>query len=146
MLREKHACEKHMAIFEKYFPNGIEITLDKCILAAQVGLDTEWAADELLSSKAYDIFSQEIDATALRIYSLAKAEQSKKYWGKINQANSDHVAGKISTRDYDLLFKQIGKDYKDAVQPARLKCMTECARAFFIAWKSDPHIKNNNEY
>ena len=52
LLRSKGACPDQVAIFVKEWPEGAEVTLPNCLRAAELGLDFDWAADNLLSLDA----------------------------------------------------------------------------------------------
>ena len=49
-LESKGACAGHVALFAKEWPEGVEVALDSCLRAAQIGLDFGWAAENLLSA------------------------------------------------------------------------------------------------
>ena len=57
LLRSKGACDEQVRKFASRWPKGGKVTLNACLEAATLGLNFDWAAQNLLSPtplKAYD--------------------------------------------------------------------------------------------
>ena len=70
-LKLKGACSEQVALFQKHFGQGGEVTLEKCLSVADV-FDWSWAARNLLSPAA-DTEYERAKASALAEYERAKA-------------------------------------------------------------------------
>ena len=69
MLRAKGACADQLAIFEREWPDGCAVTLDDCHRAVALGLDLNWAAENLLPATAWNAYA---DAVATAFHAAAK--------------------------------------------------------------------------
>ena len=59
MLREKGACFGDVNCFEERWPDGCDITPKNCKIAfGELGMDIDWAAEELLSVQVYIKFNK----------------------------------------------------------------------------------------
>jgi len=72
MLRRKHACEGQVAIFEKEWPDGAEVTFDSCQRAVALDLDISWFAAEFLPAPAFEAY-EKARVTAWDAYVKARA-------------------------------------------------------------------------
>jgi hypothetical protein len=52
LLKRKRACREQVALFEKLFPNGVEVTEAICVAHADK-FNFHWAAENLLSASAW---------------------------------------------------------------------------------------------
>jgi hypothetical protein len=53
MLKENRACKAQLAIFEKEWPDGVELTRDAVLRALELNLDLDWTAGMLLTDLVY---------------------------------------------------------------------------------------------
>ncbi len=61
-LLESHgACKEQIEIFAREWPEGVEVTEEACLRAAELGLHLEWAASELLTPKLYAEYERRRD-------------------------------------------------------------------------------------
>jgi len=50
-LKKLEACSDQVALFEKIFGASAKVTLENCLIAAEAGLDIDWASQRLLTSR-----------------------------------------------------------------------------------------------
>jgi hypothetical protein len=73
LLKRKRACREQVALFEKLFPNGVEVTEAICVAHADK-FNFHWAAENLLSAPALAEYERiEAPAWAEYMRSLAAA-------------------------------------------------------------------------
>jgi len=85
MLRKHRACEDQFEVFKKEWPNGVEVTEEACLRAAELGLDIGWAAREFLTDphlKAYD--------RAIAPHWEAYQEAVAPHWKAYQEATAPH--------------------------------------------------------
>ena len=64
LLREAGACEGDIAVFEKQWPDGCNVTKKNSLKAfCELGLIVDWAADELLGAVCWSKYLQDTSAT-----------------------------------------------------------------------------------
>ena len=94
-LRKLNACEEQVTIFEAEWPGGCNVTKANCRRALELGLDTHWAAVNLLrpkADKAYD----EASAQAWKVRREAIAQARKAYNEAIALAFWRAATGRIA--------------------------------------------------
>lgn len=57
LLRQKNACTDQGELFERHFPNGVEVSEALCLKHYQ-DFDWDWAADNLLSDAAQEEYNK----------------------------------------------------------------------------------------
>ena len=72
MLREKNACHRQVAVFEKEWPNGVKTTKKAILRAVELELDIYWFAQRFLPAPAREAYL-EATAIARRAYEEAIA-------------------------------------------------------------------------
>ena len=77
-LKDKKACLEQVAIFQKEWPKGAEITLEALQRAVELGLDIEWFALTFLPAPAREAYEKAI-ASALEAYKKAIAPAWEAY-------------------------------------------------------------------
>ena len=78
MLREHNACQGQVKRFEAEWPDGVRVTLKACKRAVELGLDLDWAAENLLSADAGTVY----DAATVdtwEVYNAAIADAGTVY-------------------------------------------------------------------
>ena len=58
ILYKKNACENQVAIFEKEWPDGVEITVEAILRAIELGLDIDWFADNFLFTPIRKVYTE----------------------------------------------------------------------------------------
>lgn len=111
MLREREACGDQMDIFATRWPDGVEVTEDAALEAVALGLDIDWAAEELLSAPA-------------------QAE----YHRAIEPAWAEYVRVTAPIRsEFDRAIAPVWAEFDRAIAPAWAEFDRACARAFAAA-------------
>ena len=57
-LRERKACRRQVADFEREWPEGAELTKENLLRAAALSLDLDWFAEEILPEPAQSAFGE----------------------------------------------------------------------------------------
>ena len=78
LLKDHGACENQRQVFATEWPKGCTVTLAVARRAAELGLDLEWAANNLLCAQARSQFAEAM-ATANRVYDEAVAPARRVY-------------------------------------------------------------------
>jgi len=86
-LRGKDACDKPVDVFQKEWPEGVEITLDVLQRAMELKLDLDWFADSFLPASASEAYEKAttlaweayLEAIALAWVAYQKAKASVLY-------------------------------------------------------------------
>jgi hypothetical protein len=53
MLDKYNACEEDVSLFILYFGKEAEVTLENCMICAELGLDIDWFASRVLPEPAW---------------------------------------------------------------------------------------------
>ena len=77
----KNGCENQVKIFQRTWPNGVEVTVENCLIAVELGLNLDWAATHLFSAPAGEQYKKEI-ALAGEKYEKVEALEWEQY-GKV---------------------------------------------------------------
>jgi len=102
LLRRLGACQEERDFFAKLFPDGTEVTVELCVKHAG-DFDWSWAAEELLTFKAYDVYDADMDTV--------------------------FAAQREAEKPIDAEYSEAMKPYEDAYQ----KVATEARRALEAA-------------
>ena len=78
LLEDHGVCENQRQVFATEWPKGCTVTLAVARRAAELGLDLEWAANNLLCAQARIQFAEAV-ATASRVYDKAVVPSSRVY-------------------------------------------------------------------
>ena len=68
MLRAKNACDDQVAIFEKEWPAGVEVTAAVVWRAVELELDIHWFAAKFLPTPAWAEYEKAIAAARAEYY------------------------------------------------------------------------------
>src|ERR1700693_3758700 len=94
ILKDKGACEEQVALFEKYFPKGGKVTVEKCVKVAHL-FNFDWAAQNLFLSSA-SVKYEKARAPASAKYEKARASASAKYKKATAPASSEYAKARAS--------------------------------------------------
>jgi len=78
MLRDRNACEDQVAIFEREWPDGVNVGIRAARKAVKLGLDLEWFAETFLPPAAWADYEKAI-APAWADYEKATAAARAEY-------------------------------------------------------------------
>lgn len=144
LLQESGACNEQCDKFAELFGESVVVTREKAIEHANV-FDWHWAADEFLTSKAYDnVFhvaqvaaSEEHDAATtpfVKAYNAARdaawAEYDKAVNSLVYAARSEHHAVRATA------IKAAFAEYETAIAPLQAAYRRALAAAFVDAFLS----------
>ena len=122
MLKAKDACENQVRIFAKEWPEGVRVTKQALERAVELGLDIDWAAQNLLPAPAWAAYAQAI-APAWAAYGQEKATA----WAAYAQARATAWAA------YDQARATARAAYDQARAPALAAYNQATATAFYNA-------------
>jgi len=123
MLREKNACHRQVAVFEKEWPDGVKITKKAIIRAVVLGLDIDWFADNFLSApirKAYwkamasvrEAYN-EVTAPVQKVFLIVPAEEAYEE----AEASIWRAYRKVGWEAYEKALTSALKAYREATSP-----------------------------
>ncbi len=78
MLRNAGACREQIEVFEREWGRGGNVTLERCLRAAALHLDFDWASKRFLRAPAEEAFRKAIDQ-AKEAYRKAIAPAKEAY-------------------------------------------------------------------
>jgi len=108
MLREKNACHRQVAVFEKEWPDGVKTTKKAILRAVELELDICWFADNFLPPPIWKAYN-EVMVYIRKAYKEAMASARKAYEEAI-----------APTREaYEEVMAPAREAYKEAIVPAR---------------------------
>ena len=117
-LKRLKACDDQVALFEKTFGASAEVTLENCLIAAEAGLDFDWAALRLLTSRQRADY-EAATAPARAAYRVATAPARADYEAAIAPAWADYEAATAQARAaYLAATAQALADYEAALAQA----------------------------
>lgn len=81
-LEDLKACKNELALFTIHFGECAEVALENCLEAAELGLNIDWLAKQVLSDEARVEYEKAIvsawakydEATAIAFYDAVKGE------------------------------------------------------------------------
>ena len=111
-LRAKDACPDQVLIFEKEWPNGVEISQEVLQRAVEVHLDLDWFAFTFLPAPAREAYKKAI-APAWAAYIKATATA----WAAYDKATAREAYKKATATAEEVLDK--------AIAPALYQAITE---------------------
>jgi len=85
MLKEENACEDQVILFEKEWPDGVEVTVEAILRAIELGLDIDWFADNFLSTPILEAY-EGATAPVREAYKEDMASAWEVYWEVIASA------------------------------------------------------------
>ena len=89
LLEDHGVCENQRQVFATEWPKGCTVTLAVARRAAELGLDLEWAANNLLCAQARSQFVEAV-APARRVYDEAMAPALRVYVEAVAPARRVH--------------------------------------------------------
>ena len=125
-LEKLGACEEQLDLLFKEFPDGGEVTLEKCLRAAELGISLDWAAETLLSARARKAY-EEAHVLAWKAYEEVRAPA----WEAYREVQAP------AWKAYNKAQARAKKVYHEAQAPAKKAYEEVLARAFFAAWQID---------
>ena len=134
LLKSLKACDEQVELFNKTFPSGTEITKEACLTAASVGIDFDWACNNLLNCdqrKAYE----EAKALSLEAYEEADASLWKAYEEAKSPLWEAYEEAKAPLwKAYEEALTPLWKAYKEANAPLWKAYKEAKAIAFYNAY------------
>ena len=125
-------CED-LAIFRQLWPQGGEVTLERCLQAARAGLNIRWAVEYLLPERAKAAFDKAVGrARAAFDEATAPAraafdEVVARAWAEFDEATAPAWA------EYEEATATAMATFHEATAPARAEFDEAVGRAFFNA-------------
>ncbi len=113
-LEDGDACDDQVATFSAEWPDGVEITREALLRAAELELDLSWFADHVLSKPARQAYRVAI-APALQAYRVALAQADQAY----------DVAIAPALQAYDVAIAPARQAYRVAIAQALLTAGAE---------------------
>jgi predicted DsbA family dithiol-disulfide isomerase len=143
-LEDRGACHDQVATFAAEWPDGVEITREALLRAAELGLDLSWFADHVLSEQARQAYDVAIApalqayrvaiAPALQAYDVALEPARQAYRVALAQARQAYdVAIAPALQAYDVAIAQAPQAYDVALAPARQAYDVAIAQALLTA-------------
>jgi hypothetical protein len=124
-LEDRDACHDQVATFSAEWPDGVEITREALLRAAELDLDLSWFADHVLSAQtrqAYDVAL----AQALQAYDVAIAQARQAYGVALAQTRQAYDVALVQARQaYDVALAQALQAYRVALAQALLTAGAE---------------------
>ena len=130
LLVEKGATCDQVDLFKQTFPKGAVVNLKNCLLAAERGLDIDWAAENLLSKPAWKVYN-ETRAPARKVCDETCAPARKVYdetWAQARKVCDETWAQ--ARKVYDETCAQAWKVYNET-----------CARGFYRAMRKNKNLE-----
>lgn len=130
-LNSHEACEEHVELFEKVWPDGTVITQEAISKAAKEGLNLEWFAQHVLSETVYASYEAEVVPLS-DDYLTQRASLSAEYEAKRDLLYADYAAKhdsldiKYVTKDtlfYEYKTRRIS--FRDEYRAARTVLYTD---------------------
>jgi len=124
---------KDLAIFRQLWPQGGEVTLERCLQAARAGLNIRWAVEYLLPERARAAFDKAVGrARAAFDEATAPAraafdEVVARAWAEFDEATAPAWA------EYEEATATAMATFHEATAPARAEFDEAVGRAFFNA-------------
>ena len=108
MLKEKNACHRQVAVFEKEWPDGVKITKKAILRAVELELDIDWFVDNFLPPPIREAYQKAIDL-AWKAYKEATAPAREAYHEDLTSARKAYHKAQALT-----LYKVL-KDNKSCI-------------------------------
>jgi len=124
---------KDLAIFRQLWPQGGEVTLERCLQAARAGLNIRWAVEYLLPERARAAFDKAV-GRARAAFDEATAPAKATYEEAVAPARAEFdEATAPAWVTFDEATAPAWATYKEATAPAKAEFDEAVGRAFFNA-------------
>lgn len=122
MLEDKGGCGNQVEIFAKEWPAGMEVTAENCLRLADLHLNVDWAARNLLT------------ATAFKAYEKARDQVREAYQKAITPTWEAREKVKAQALEaYEKTIVPAWEAYEKAIGPAWEVYEKDRAQAFYEA-------------
>ena len=136
ILKSKKACQDQVDLFIETFPEGTEVTEEACLKAASVGIDFEWASENLLNKDQLKAYEKAI-TPLWEVYEASTIPTWEAYEEAITPLWEAYEEAKAPLWEaYEETKAPLLKAYKEAKAPLLKAYKESIAIAFFTAFNN----------